>query len=106
MSLPSSRTLRGLELNQCCLDRCLSYLQFLRPHEVLSACVFSLMCTNRLMGFNEDGLDMEEYGEEEVVHKGKAIKGHSFTLGQMGLSENVPLTFPRAVGYCNWFCKI
>lgn len=43
--------------------------------------MFLLMCINRLMGFNEDGLDMEEYGEEEVVYKGKVIKGYSFILG-------------------------
>ena len=49
------------------------------------------------MGFDEDGVDIEEYGEKEIVHKGKAIKD-CCTLGQLGLSENISLTFPRVVG--------
>ena len=49
------------------------------------------------MRFDEDGVDREEYGEKEIVHKGKATKG-CCTSGQLGLSENIPLIFPRAVG--------
>lgn len=55
------------------------------------------MCMAGERGFDEDGLDMEEYEDKEVGNRGKAIRGYC-TLAQLEWSENIPLTFSRAVG--------